>query len=229
MTFGCGATQPEAAPPPSLAAASDAGASSTEPPVPARPDAAAASASASPPAPVPTPAQPPTGPVGSERGPNVTIHTHTNRPVVCNAKQTNTPCIFKKSDACLLRHMNCERLPCTESAPEPVACSAAIAPLRASTPVCLEVRGLPHNAFIAVFRDSSNSDNGAGPLGDAVTARVCGDANRVWKIEVEAPGASFEGEVDWRKAACFTVDLDARSITAKCANQPGVKSYQNRL
>ncbi len=213
------------------------GACAADPPLPREPDKPHSDPTPAPAAPVNTAADgDDAGPIAAapstdSRGPTVAIHTRTDLPVKCNADQTNTPCIFHKGQGCRLRYKNCEHLPCTERAPEPIACDRAVGALPKTAPVCLEVRDLPHDATIAVFRNDSTSEVGAGPLGDSVAARVCGGADRVWNVGVTAGGATFDSTVDWRRASCFTVDLGTSRITERCAPSTGgaIKSYEGRL
>jgi hypothetical protein len=179
--------------------------------------------------PTPAPAIADAGAAVVPRGSTVSIRTRTDRPVTCNAGQTNTPCIYKAGAGCRLRLKNCTNLPCTEAAHEPVECGRAVGAMGGAARVCLELRPLPHDATLACSRNESNSEILAGPLGDAGVARVCGSADRAWSIAVSSGGSTFEAEVDWRRASCVVVDLGAGRLGGPCAEPSTAKSYENRL
>lgn len=212
--FVCACGAPPAVAPP----ASDGGPIAAAPPVAIEAGAAPDASDASPAAQQP------------ERGPTIAIRTRTNRPVACNAAQSNTPCIYRTRAGCRLRRKNCDHIPCKEGPHEPIECAPAASGMTTGARVCLEVRPLPHGATLACYRDGTSSEVIAGPLGAAEVARVCGSADRTWSIEVSAGGAAaFEAEVDWRRGSCFVIDLAAGKLAGPCAERTTAVSYEGRL
>lgn len=161
------------------------------------------------------------------------FRVHRDLPIRCNAKQTNTPCVYQSGAQCFLRSSNCTGMPCSEGTHPVIDCGCAVPGLPAPKRVCVELTGVEPDAPVRVFHEDQFSETGAGADHEG-RLRMCAQSERAYWMEVEGRPHGLAADIlDWSQSDCVSYDVPSRTLKQSCdtpkPEKPAPKVFENRF